>query len=1061
MLLSLRVRLAFGLGILLISLLPVKARDLTGTELRDLVAEARALYAAGQPGPAYDGIVAALAEAERLGNVGVRDMAALHRWRLLYGLRAFETGPSASKCAPDLRELGSGLDAAGRAATASGDATLKGDIAHLSANLTLLSGDYEASMDQSFVAYAAKRAIATCSAAMSRQIGTAAALLARDTDAARQAHAEAGRALAEGACRADLHARQDLYSARLALRAGNFEQAAASLDRLAIPAGDADRAAADAIRPQILFYRAELLLMQGRYAEAEIINAQARAAFGPELVQQPVMAQLLHRAAIIRQELGDWPAAMRAYQRAIAALDCRLGSDHPATLNARREQALLLSRMGRHEAAIEAAEGAVQSGAAAGQSTYGQALNATAHGLVLHAAGGRAQAALAALDRGLAGLQGAPDSEIDQTPALVARAEIFLQAGDVSRAREEAERAITILGTSASQSVQRLGQARRLLAEIALAEGEKGEALTLSRENLSGIRDQIATKRRLATYVSALNPEETRQQIAQRVRLIWQTRADRSQRATGEEIFLALQLLSAAGAADAGSGVFEAWLAARPDLADLVRRSRHLRAGISGLERTLRHDPDREDAENVRAAILADRARLDRIQSRLDAHPEAGGLRRRTEPQILSLTEAQVALENDQALWLNGSFEAGSIAMLVAPDGFALAEAGFDAEKLGDMVGALRRQVDLMPGQLPKAEHFPADAAYQLHCALVAPFLAQAPHCASETTVIGRARLQESAELLILPDGAMQQLPLALLLTEPMAMQGSFEALRDAPWLFRRNPLATIVSVALLRDRAGRPAATAASGQALARPFVGFAPYGPFGAGRPCDEARQPVPVATPPNDLLPGGIDPGHAFRQARLPHTVEMVREAAASFGAAPARDWFACETATETAFKAQDLSSVDTLVLATHAEVGTLPPHLAEPGLYMAAPARATAEDDGYIRASEISRTRMDADLVVLSACSTASDSGLPGAPGLSGLAQAFFEAGAGTLVVSHWDVASVSSARLLDGLLVARRQAPNRAMSRILTQAIEQMLADPAPDIYAHPFFWAPFVTVLGR
>ena len=57
---------------------------------------------------------------------------------------------------------------------------------------------------------------------------------------------------------------------------------------------------------------------------------------------------------------------------------------------------------------------------------------------------------------------------------------------------------------------------------------------------------------------------------------------------------------------------------------------------------------------------------------------------------------------------------------------------------------------------------------------------------------------------------------------------------------------------------------------------------------------------------------------------------------------------------------------------------------------------------LKASEMAQLKLNADWVVPSACNTiAGDK--PGAEALSGLARAFFYAGARALLVSHWAVA----------------------------------------------------------
>ena len=102
------------------------------------------------------------------------------------------------------------------------------------------------------------------------------------------------------------------------------------------------------------------------------------------------------------------------------------------------------------------------------------------------------------------------------------------------------------------------------------------------------------------------------------------------------------------------------------------------------------------------------------------------------------------------------------------------------------------------------------------------------------------------------------------------------------------------------------------------------------------------------------------------------------------------------------------------------------------------------------------KLDADWVILSACNTAAG-GAQGAEALSGLARAFFYAQARALLVSHWEVNSDTTVKLITGAM--SRLAADKAMGR--AEAMRQsMLAliDTGTPQEAHPAFWAPFVVV---
>lgn len=88
-------------------------------------------------------------------------------------------------------------------------------------------------------------------------------------------------------------------------------------------------------------------------------------------------------------------------------------------------------------------------------------------------------------------------------------------------------------------------------------------------------------------------------------------------------------------------------------------------------------------------------------------------------------------------------------------------------------------------------------------------------------------------------------------------------------------------------------------------------------------------------------------------------------------------------------------------------------AEPALVLSIPDKPSEEDNGLLTASEVAMLKLNADFVVLSACNTAARE-KPGAEALSGLARAFFYAGAKSLVVSHWEVDSEATVALMDVL-----------------------------------------------
>jgi len=115
-----------------------------------------------------------------------------------------------------------------------------------------------------------------------------------------------------------------------------------------------------------------------------------------------------------------------------------------------------------------------------------------------------------------------------------------------------------------------------------------------------------------------------------------------------------------------------------------------------------------------------------------------------------------------------------------------------------------------------------------------------------------------------------------------------------------------------------------------------------------------------------------------------------------------------------------------------------------------------DDGLLTAGEIAQLKLDADWVVLSACNTAAPDGTPEAEGLSGLAQAFFYAGARALLVSHWAVSSEAAVALTTRMFDEYARGVSKAEA--LRRAMLALMARTDKGYYAHPAIWAPFVVV---
>jgi len=131
-------------------------------------------------------------------------------------------------------------------------------------------------------------------------------------------------------------------------------------------------------------------------------------------------------------------------------------------------------------------------------------------------------------------------------------------------------------------------------------------------------------------------------------------------------------------------------------------------------------------------------------------------------------------------------------------------------------------------------------------------------------------------------------------------------------------------------------------------------------------------------------------------------------------------------------------------------------------------ASGDDDGRLTAQEIYRLRLDADLVVLSACRSAG--GRLTGDGIATFARAFIYAGAPSIVASVWDVADEPTNRLLPAFYRAWLGGASKARALRTAQlglmndlrAGKIHITTPAGlvSLPEHPVFWAGF-SLLGE
>ena len=395
-------------------------------------------------------------------------------------------------------------------------------------------------------------------------------------------------------------------------------------------------------------------------------------------------------------------------------------------------------------------------------------------------------------------------------------------------------------------------------------------------------------------------------------------------------------------------------------------------------------------------------------------------------PGPAELRDVQAALGPHEAML---SFVIGvnkSYGLLVTRDGMAVEPLKITEAELADDIADLRKAFVPVLGKLPP---FSLKTSYELYQGLLAPF---------------EAKLAGVDHLIAVPNGTIANLPLSLLVMEAPS-EGDYV---QAAWLVRRLAVSNVPSPrAFLSLRAERQNHAPAP-----RGFLGIANPAYAGSG---GAAGAKALSALAVSCREQGPISPDLLRALPPLPETAHEVQTIGARLGNGNATI-LSGANANEAELRSQALDQYAVIYFATH---GILPGEIhcaGEPGLALSPPAHANSTaSDGLLTASEIAQLKLNADLVVLSACNTAESGNTYGGGALEGLADSFFAAGARAVLASHWQVPSGATEHLMIGVF-DRTGRGGSDLAQALRQSQLALISAPAT---AHPFNWAAF-TIIG-
>jgi CHAT domain-containing protein/tetratricopeptide (TPR) repeat protein len=887
---------------------------------------------------------------------------------------------------------------------------------------------------------------------------------------------------------------------------------------------------------KVLSNLAELYRVQGRYAEAEPLQKRALAIDEKALgAEHPTVATSLDILAAVNYEQGRYAEAEPLYKRSLAIYEKAFGAEHPWVAVVLNNLALLYDNAGRYadaEALYKRALAVKEKALSPDDPKVAQTLNNLA---TLYLEQRRYAEAEPLYKRSLAideKAQG-PD-HLDVGIDLNNLASLYDAQGRYVEAEPLFERAIAIEEKVLGPEHPTVGQALNNLAAHYRTRGRYAEAellykraLAIKERALGAEHPFVATSlSHLAGLALAQRQWVQAADYGQRATKVIERRVERGlsgseEAARNSRSFSGLvkvtDRIAPAGDADRtrqGAEMFEKaqWAHASEagsSLTQMVARNAKGDTALAMLVRerqdlvgewqvkdkqliaaksqeSAKRNLDTEKVLNDRLAVID--GRLKAISAQFAKNfPEFASL---TSPKPASVAEMQALLGLNEALVLfldtDDSFKPTpeeTFLWVITKGDMRWVKSELGTKALAERVAALRCGLDAtlwddgpaaarcrnLVNTAPERDEY-GNVRYET-----------LPIDTTQANVLYKALFEPIADvirdkhLLIVPSGALTQLPFQVLITDkPDQALGGPETLRRAAWMIRRHALTVLPSASSLKALRQLAKQTHAN-----RTLIGFgnplldgpdARYAALAAAARSETSclaasKHRVAELTGkrrgvlPLTLRSGLAESAEIRSQVPLPETADELCAVARDLRVTEKDIWLA-NRATEAEIKrlsaAGELAKYRIVHFATHGALAGQIGTNSEPGLILTPPLTATEEDDGYLSASEITTLKLDADWVILSACNTAAGDA-EGAEALSGLARAFFYAGARALLVSHWAVASDATVRLTTGAV--ERMAADKRIGR--AEAMRQsMLAliDKGEPYEAHPAFWAPFVVV---
>jgi CHAT domain-containing protein/tetratricopeptide (TPR) repeat protein len=790
---------------------------------------------------------------------------------------------------------------------------------------------------------------------------------------------------------------------------------------------------------------------------------------------------------------GRYGEAEQLFRRALERQERALGKDHPDTLGTVNNLAVLCQMQDRHAEAALHLQRALKGYERAFGKDHPTTLSIVSNLAILHLDQDQYAEAEPLAHRVLEAREKSLGKEHPDTLTSVnTLAGVYRVRGRYAEAEALQKRAVAGLERKLGDDHPNTIDGTANLAKVYFAQSDWDRATQFWQRSTDAVikRTLRGARDTRMTGTSRSDAERWSLDFSRLVKATYRLAPDGSV-ADGARVNQTFQIAQWALSSEAAKSV--AQMAARgvtgnPKLAALIRERQDLTAEWQNLDARRNASLSQGEQKRSKQSEDANRARISAIDKRIAVidkrlaadFPDYTSL---ASPAPLAIEETQALLGPDEALVLFLDTDAlkpvpeETFIWVVTKTENRWARSALGTKALQHEVQALRCGLDAaawagpacaqiasqnqgQPGSAANPLPFDLARAHDLYKALLGPV---------EDLIKGK-------HLLVVPSGPLTQLPFQVLVKTPARSRDY----RSAVWLVRDHAVTVLPAVSSLR--ALRRTAHRSS---AVKPMIGFGnpllegpPEQPqFDAhykklaqlARDSQQCRalpsQPAVASLGLNrGLTPVETRAGLAqVSQIRalvpLPETAGELCAVARDLNV-EGREIRLGATATEKEVKrlsaSGELAQYRIVHFATHGALAGQVNGSNEPGLILTPPATATANDDGYLSASEIAALKLDADWVILSACNTAAG-GATTSQALSGLARAFIYAQARALLVSHWEVNSSATVKLITTAMTEMARDDRVGRAEALRSAMLALIGK-GSSLEAHPSNWAPFIVV---